>query len=112
MKVSAQLSHARISAQKARLVANQIRGLPVEQAKNLLQFSNQKAAKIIAKVLESAMSNAEHNEGADVDELRVVTICVDGARTMKRLRARAKGRANQILKRSAHIIITVADSAK
>lgn len=109
MEVSARLSHARISAQKARLVADQIRGLMVEDAQNILKFSNKKAAGIISKVLESATSNAEHNEGADVDDLRVATICVDEARTMKRMRARAKGRGNRILKRSAHITITVAD---
>ena len=109
MEVSARLSHVRISAQKARLVADQIRGLPVERAQNILKFSNKKAAGIISKVLESATSNAEHNEGADVDDLRVATICVDEGRTMKRFRARAKGRANRILKRSAHITVTVAD---
>ena len=109
MEVSAHLNSVRISAQKARLVADQIRGLPVEQAQNLLKFSNKKAAGIISKVLESATSNAEHNEGADIDDLRVATIYVDEGRTMKRFRARAKGRANRILKRSAHITITVAD---
>jgi len=109
MEVSAHLNNVRISAQKARLVADQIRGLSVERAQNLLKFSNKKAATIISKVLESATSNAEHNEGADIDELRVATICVDEGRTMKRFRARAKGRANRILKRSAHITITVAD---
>jgi len=109
MEVSAHLNSASISAQKARLVADQIRGLPVERAQNLLKFSNKKAAGIISRVLESATSNAEHNEGADIDELRVATIFVDEGRTMKRFRARAKGRANRILKRSAHITITVAD---
>jgi large subunit ribosomal protein L22 len=109
MEVSAHLNSVRISAQKARLVADQIRGLPVERAQNLLKFSNKKAAGIISKVLESATSNAEHNEGADIDELRVATIYVDEGRTMKRFRPRAKGRANRILKRSAHITITVAD---
>ena len=110
MEVKARLSHVRISPQKARLVADQIRGLPVERAQNILKFSNKKAAAIISKVLESATSNAEHNEGADIDELRVATICVDEGRTMKRFKARAKGRANRILKRSSHITITVADS--
>jgi large subunit ribosomal protein L22 len=109
MEVSARLKGVRISAQKARLVADQIRGLPVESAQNILKFSNKKAAGIISKVLESATSNAEHNEGADIDDLRVATIYVDEGRTMKRFRARAKGRANRILKRSAHITITVAD---
>jgi len=110
MEVSARLSHVRISPQKARLVADQIRGLSVERAQNILKFSNKKAAEIISRVLESATSNAEHNEGADVDELKVARICVDEGRTMKRFRARAKGRANRILKRSSHITITVADS--
>lgn len=109
MEVSAHLRNVRISAQKARLVADQIRGLPVEHAQNILKFSNKKAAGIISKVLESATSNAEHNEGADIDELRVATIYVDEGRVMKRFRARAKGRANRILKRSAHITVTVAD---
>ncbi len=109
MEVSAKLSNVSISAQKARLVADQIRGLPVERAQNILKFSNKKAAGIISKVLESATSNAEHNEGADIDDLRVATICVDEGRVMKRFRPRAKGRANRILKRSAHITITVAD---
>ena len=109
MEVSARLSNVRISAQKARLVADQVRDLPVERAQNILKFSNKKAAGIISKVLESATSNAEHNEGADIDDLRVATIYVDEARTMKRFRARAKGRANRILKRSAHITVTVAD---
>ena len=109
MEVSAHLRNVRISAQKARLVADQIRGLPVEHAQNILKFSNKKAAGIISKVLESATSNAEHNEGADIDELRVATIYVDEGRVMKRFRARAKGRGNRILKRSAHITVTVAD---
>lgn len=109
MEVSARLSHVRISARKARLVADRIRGLPVEDAQNILRFSNKKAATIISKVLESATSNAEHNESADIDGLRVASICVDEGRTMKRFRARAKGRASRILKRSAHIAITVAD---
>lgn len=108
MRVSARLTGVRISAQKMRLVADQIRGLPVERAQNVLRFSNKKAAGIISKVLESATSNAEHNEGADVDELCVATVCIDEGRTMRRFRARAKGRANRILKRSAHITITVA----
>lgn len=109
MQVSARLSNARISAQKARLVADQIRGKSVEHAQNILRFSDKKAAAIISKVLESATSNAEHNEGADVDELYVATIYVDEGITMKRFRARAKGRANRILKRCAHITVTVAD---
>lgn len=110
MEVAAHLKGARISAQKARLVADQIRGKGVEEALDLLGFSSKKAAEIIKKVLNSAIANAEHNEGADVDELKVSTIFVDEGMTMKRLRPRAKGRADRILKRSCHITIKVADS--
>ena len=109
MQVNASLKHARISPQKARLVADQIRGLTVESALNVLSFSSKKAAGLLKKVLESAIANAEHNEGADVDELKVAAVCVDEGPTMKRLRARAKGRANRILKRTSHITVTVAD---
>jgi large subunit ribosomal protein L22 len=110
MQTSATLRRASISAQKGRLVANQIRGVPVEQALQLLAFSAKKAAHIMRRVLESAVANAENNEGADVDELRVVAVCIDEGPTMKRLRARAKGRANRILKRTSHISVTVADT--
>jgi len=109
MQVSAKLRMARISPQKARLVADQIRGLPVEKALNTLSFSTKRAAGLIKKVLESAIANAEHNEGADVDELRVRTICVDEGPTLKRVEARAKGRANRINKRTSHIHVSVAD---
>ena len=109
MEVAARLKGARISAQKARLVADQVRGMPVEEALNLLEFSNKKAAHIVKKVLDSAIANAENNEGADVDELKVSTIFVDEGMTMKRLRPRAKGRADRILKRSCHITVKVAD---
>ena len=109
MQAVAKLHHARLSAQKGRLVADQIRGLPVEQALNILAFSNKKGAVLIKKVLDSAIANAENNEGADIDELRVTTVCVDEGPTMKRIRARAKGRAARILKRSSHITVTVAD---
>lgn len=109
MEVAARLKGARISAQKARLVADQIRGKGVEEALDLLTFSPKKAPSILKKVLNSAIANAEHNEGADVDELRVSTIFVDEGMTMKRLRPRAKGRADRILKRSCHITIKVAD---
>lgn len=107
MEVSSKLSNAPLSAQKARLVGDQIRGLPVERALNLLQFSSKKAASIIKKVLESAIANAEHNENADIDELTVSTVHIDEGRTMKRISARAKGRANYILKRTCHITIKV-----
>jgi len=109
MQVNAKLRHARISAQKVRLVADQIRGLEVEPALQILSFSNKKAAEIVRRVVESAIANAEHNEGADIDELRISAIFVDEGPTMKRLRARAKGRANRILKRTSHITVTVAD---
>ncbi len=109
MEVSAKLSNAPLSAQKARLVANQIRGLEVEEALNVLKFSTKKAAAIIKKVLESAIANAEHNESADIDELKVSTVFVDEAPTLKRFRARAKGRANHILKRTCHITVKVAE---
>ncbi|QKT04117.1 50S ribosomal protein L22 [Ectothiorhodospiraceae bacterium 2226] len=109
MEVSAKLRHARVSPQKGRLVADQIRGLPVERALQTLGFSPKKAAGIVKKVLESAIANAEHNEGMDVDELRVAKIWVDEGPVFKRIEARAKGRANRILKRTSHITVTVAD---
>ena len=109
MQAVAKLRFARISAQKGRLVADQIRGLPVEQALNVLSFSTKKGAAMMKKVLDSAVANAENNEGADVDELKVSAVCVDEGPTMKRWRARAKGRANHILKRTSHITITVAE---
>ena len=109
MEVAAKLKGAQLSAQKARLVADQIRGKHVEEALDLLTFSHKKGASLVKKVLESAIANAEHNEGADVDELRVSTIYVDEGLTMKRIRARAKGRADRILKRSCHITVKVAD---
>ncbi len=110
METAAKLKHARISAQKVRLVADQIRGLPVERALNLLAFSNKKAAGIVKKVLESAVANAENNDGADIDELRVARVFVDEGPTMKRIRARAKGRASRILKRTSHITVAVAEN--
>ena len=110
MEVAARLKGAQISAQKVRLVADQVRGMRVEEALGLLEFSSKKAAHIVKKVLDSAIANAENNEGADVDELKVSSIFVDEGMTMKRLRPRAKGRADRILKRSCHITIKVADS--
>ena len=107
MQVSATLKHARISPQKCRLVADQIRGLPVERALNVLMFSSKKAAGMVRKVLESAIANAEHNEGADIDELAVAAVYVNEGRTLKRFQARAKGRGNRILKRNSHITVTV-----
>jgi large subunit ribosomal protein L22 len=107
MKVNAIHRGARISAQKTRLVADQIRGLPVEKALNVLTFSPKKAAGIVKKVVLSAIANAEHNEGADIDELKIVTIYVDKAASLKRFTARAKGRGNRIEKQSCHITVTV-----
>jgi large subunit ribosomal protein L22 len=109
MEVSAKLSTARLSAQKARLVADQIRGKGVEEALELLTYSPKKGAAIIKKVLNSAIANAEHNEGVDIDELKVSSIYVDEGMTMKRIQPRAKGRADRILKRSCHITVKVAD---
>ncbi|MCG7907275.1 MAG: 50S ribosomal protein L22 [Candidatus Thiodiazotropha taylori] len=109
MQTTAKLRHARLSAQKGRLVADQIRGLPVEQALDILSFSKKKGAILVKKVLESAIANAEHNDGADIDELKVAAVSVDEGPTMKRIRARAKGRASRILKRTSHINVTVAE---
>ncbi|VAX02068.1 LSU ribosomal protein L22p (L17e) [hydrothermal vent metagenome] len=109
MEVLAKLSYTRISPQKCRLVADQIRGKSVESALQLLTFSPKKAAVVIKKVLESAIANAEHNEGADIDELRVSKIFVDQGPTLRRWRARAKGRVNHILKPTSHISVIVAD---
>ncbi|MFT5505446.1 MAG: large subunit ribosomal protein L22 [Gammaproteobacteria bacterium] len=110
MQTSAKHRHAKISAQKCRLVADQVRGLAVEKALTLLHFSTKKGADMVRKVLESAIANAEHNDGADIDELKVSAICIDSGPVMKRMRARAKGRGNRILKRTSHITVTVADS--
>ncbi len=109
MEVAAKLSGARLSAQKARLVADQIRGKGVEDALDILAFSTKKGADIIKKVLESAIANAEHNEGADVDSLKVSTIFVDEGTSLKRVSPRAKGRADRITKRTCHITVKVAD---
>ncbi|RKP45676.1 50S ribosomal protein L22 [Pararobbsia silviterrae] len=107
MEVKAIHRGARISAQKTRLVADQIRGLPVDKALNVLTFSPKKAAGIVKKVVLSAIANAEHNEGADIDELKIKTIYVDKAASLKRFTARAKGRGNRIEKQSCHITVTV-----
>jgi large subunit ribosomal protein L22 len=110
MEISAKLSNAPLSAQKARLVGDLIRGMPVDKALNTLKFSSKKAAAIVKKILESAIANAEHNESADIDELRVSTVYVDEAPTNKRFKARAKGRANHILKRTCHITVKVSEN--
>lgn len=109
MEISAKLNNAPLSAQKARLVGDQIRNMPVEKALNTLKFSKKKAAAIIKKILESAVANAEHNDGVDIDDLKVSTVFVNEGVTMKRFKARAKGRANHILKRTCHITIKVAE---
>ena len=108
MATSAKLKYARISAQKMRLVADQVRGMPVDRALNLLQFSNKKAAALVRKALESAIANAEHNAGADVDALKVSAIFVDEGPSLKRVRARARGRADRVTKRMSHLTVTVA----
>jgi large subunit ribosomal protein L22 len=109
MEAVAKHNFARISPQKARLVADLIRGKSVDQALEILTFSNKKAADLVKKVLESAIANAEHNEGADIDDLNVAKIFVDEGPVMKRIMPRAKGRADRILKRSSHITVVVAD---
>jgi large subunit ribosomal protein L22 len=109
MQTVAKLKFVRLSPQKARLVADQVRGKPVGQALQILKFSDKRAAGIVRKVLESAIANAEHNNGADVDELKVSVIMIDEGPTMKRLRPRAKGSADRILKRTSHITVQVAD---
>ena len=109
MEVAAKFRYARVSPQKARLLADMIRGLPVEEARNVLEFSNKKAAGMVKKVLDSAIANAEHNQGMDIDELKVSTVYVDEGPTMKRLQARAKGRANRIFKRTSHIVVKVSE---
>jgi large subunit ribosomal protein L22 len=109
MEVSAILRGTRLSAQKGRLVADQIRGLPVDKALNILAFSPKKGAGVIKKVLESAIANAEHNEGADIDDLKVKIIYVDQGSVLKRFTARAKGRGNRISKPTCHITVTVGD---
>jgi large subunit ribosomal protein L22 len=109
MEAIAKHNFARISPQKARLVADLIRGKSVDQALEILTFRNKKAAVLVKKVLESAIANAEHNEGADIDDLNVAKIFVDEGPTMKRIMPRAKGRADRILKRSSHITVVVAD---
>lgn len=109
MKTIAKLRGARISAQKCRLVADQIRGLAVDRALSILTFSPKKGAELIHKLLESAIANAEHNDGADIDELKIASITVDQGASMKRTSARAKGRGNKIVKPTCHISLTLGD---
>ena len=109
MKVKANHKNARISAQKARLVANMVRGKQVEDALNILTFSPQKAATLVRKVVLSAIANAETNEGADVDLLKISEIFIDKASSLKRFRARAKGRGNRIEKQTCHINVVLSE---
>lgn len=110
MEIAAKFKYAHISPQKARLVADQIRGLTVSRAVDLLNFSTKKAAKLLKKVLDSAIANAEHNQGADIDELKVSTIHVDEGPVLKRMHARARGRGARILKRTCHITVKVSEN--
>ena len=112
MQATAVLKHVRLSAQKGRLVADLIRGLPVTRALEVLEFSPKKAARSVRKVLESAIANAEHNVGADVDELRVATVLVDSGPQLKRMHPRAKGRGARVIKHTSHITVTVSDEKK
>ncbi len=109
MEVAAKLKYARLSAQKCRLVCDQVRGMPVDRALDVLKFSNKKAAAMLKKVLESAIANAEHNEGADIDELKISKVYADQGSTYKRMHARAKGRGCRILKPTCHITVVVSD---
>jgi large subunit ribosomal protein L22 len=107
METRATLRGVRLSVDKGRLVADMIRGKQVNQALNILQFTQKKAAAIIKKVLDSAIANAEHNDGADIDELKVKTIYVEQGASLRRFTARAKGRGNQIRKPTCHVYVTV-----
>ena len=107
METKASLRSARLSAQRGRLVADLIRGKKIDQALNILTFSPKKGAFLIKKVLESAIANAEHNDGADIDELKVKTIFVEKGAVLKRFTARAKGRGDRISKQTCHIYVTV-----
>ncbi len=109
MEVTARLKGASMSAQKARLVADMVRNMSVSKALDVLRFTPKKGAQLILKLLESAIANAENNDGADIDELKIGMICVDEAATLKRISPRAKGRANRICKRTCHITIKVSD---
>jgi large subunit ribosomal protein L22 len=112
MNTTAKLRGVRLSAQKGRLVADLIRGKPVEQALNILQFAPKKGAVIIRKVLESAIANAEHNDGADIDELKITNILVERGTFLRRVRAQSKGRGASIMKPTCNIFLTVGDGRK
>ena len=109
MEVTASLKNAALSAQKGRLVADMIRTMEVSKAVDVLKFTQKKGARIMLKILESAIANAENNNSVDIDELKISKVFVDEAATFKRIRARAKGRANRVLKRNCHITIKVSD---
>ena len=109
MEVAAKLKFARLSPQKCRLVCDQIRGLPIDRALNLLKFSPKRSAAVLKKVLDSAIANAEHNHGADIDELKISKVYADQGPTYKRMQAKAKGRGSRILKPTCHITIILSD---
>ena len=112
MTTSATLKFTHLSPQKMRLIVDQIRGMSADSAVTLLSFSNKKGAKIIKKVLESAIANAENNDGADIDELKITSVEVNQGPTMKRLRPRARGRADRIIKRTSHLIVKVSENGE
>jgi large subunit ribosomal protein L22 len=112
MEAVAILKHTRLSAQKCRLICDLVRGLPVDRALDILRFNTKKAAAVVKKVLESAIANAEHNQGADIDELRISQISADQGTVHKRMHARAKGRGCQILKPTCHITVKVSNEER
>ncbi len=112
MTTSATLKFTHLSPQKMRLIADQVRGMSADRAVTLLSFSNKKGAKIVKKVLESAIANAENNDGADIDELKITSVEVNQGPTMKRLRPRARGRADRIIKRTSHLIVKVSENGE
>lgn len=112
MQVSATMKFARISPLKARIIANEVRGCHIEKAMDILKFSNKKASTLIRKVLASAIANAENNMAVDIDDLHIESIYVNEGSRLKRFHARARGRGNQILKRTSHITVTVADNSE
>lgn len=109
MEVAAKLKFTRLSAQKCRLVCDQVRGLPIGRALDILKFSPKRAAAVLKKVLDSAIANAEHNHGADIDELKVAQVFADQGPTYKRMMAKAKGRGSSILKPTCHITVILSD---
>lgn len=112
MEVAAKLKFARLSPQKCRLVCDQIRGLPIDRALDILKFSRKRAAAVVKKVLDSAIANAEHNNGADIDELKIAEVFADQGPTYKRMMAKAKGRGSRILKPTCHITVILSDGSK